>query len=157
MNSRVVGHWAAWVSVCADELEAALATPPAVGDARVVELRDAAEQMLWAFSGKTVASVTDLIQRVSTAVLALRDATLPAVPEPFEKIEALPAVLPAQNSATQTGQDTEATVWVDGETMAALRTAYEALLSAAWRHDGHYAPRMHLFLTRCRVAPEVGS
>jgi hypothetical protein len=126
-----------------------LATPPAFWvDARVVELRDAAEQMLWAFSGKTVASVTDLIHRVSTAVLALRD-TPPAAPEPFEEIEELPAVLPAQNSAAQTEQDTEATVWVDGETMAALDGA--SMRDDDGETDSETGRLLKALAARCRV------
>jgi hypothetical protein len=76
--------------------------------------------------------------------------TPPAVSEPFEKIEQLPAVLPEQNSATQTEQDTEATVWVDGETMAALRRAIRLVGSTDY-------DTINRILTRCRVTPEVAN
>ncbi len=85
-------------------------------------------------------------------------ATPPAVSEPFEKIEELPDVLPAQDSAAQTEQDTEATVWVDGAQMRGLEAGAHELEHGAMRGD--LAARQRLtelraLLTRCRVAPEV--
>jgi hypothetical protein len=47
------------------------------------------------------------------------------------------------------GNDFHAPVSVDAKTMSALLVAYTLM------HDGHYAPVVHLFLSRCRVAGEV--
>jgi hypothetical protein len=90
-------------------------------------------------------------------------ATPPAVSEPFEKIEELPAVLRRQNSAAQTEQDTEAVVWVDAETMGDLaRFAIEVLKQ--WHGDGERgdiegawiqetAQRIGVALTEERLTP----
>jgi hypothetical protein len=77
-------------------------------------------------------------------------ATPPAVSEPFEKIEELPDVLPAQ-----TEQDTEATVWVDGETMAALVALAERVSCDDCTTLREYSALTSV-VERCRVAPEVG-
>jgi hypothetical protein len=80
-------------------------------------------------------------------------ATPPAVSEPFEKIEQLPAVLRRQNSAAQTEQDTEAVVWVDGETMAALHGA--SMRDDDGETDSETGRLLKALSARCRVAPEV--
>jgi hypothetical protein len=140
----------------------ALATPPAVREGVV---GNAPERLRlipvtyvdggWVWDDCVKVEPTTIPYATAVEYVRRDIATPPAVSEPFEEIEELPAVLPAQNSATQTEQDTEATVWVHAETRAALRLAVATMEDRAGQSPE--LTFLDALIARCRVAPEVGN
>ncbi len=131
------------VSECADELEAALATPPAVGE--VTPFRDALRRYRQAWRALEARASAGL-ERDSGQLDDLHQASRALVNAHESEVAAAKSTPPAA--------PTEATVWVDGETRSLLVKFRVETMGDDY--SVREAGLLAALIDRCRVAPEVG-